>query len=89
LTGQSGASPTYTDLAIETMATVQAISVGWSKQDHLITHWSHWITFLGYQIRGKLKRNGVSLSPILKIPNDKFRKIVKSIDTVAGYYSHS
>jgi hypothetical protein len=25
LTGQSGASPTYTDLAIETMATVQAI----------------------------------------------------------------
>jgi group II intron reverse transcriptase/maturase len=57
-----------------------------SEEKTKITHWSHWITFLGYQIRGKLKRNGVSLSPILKIPNDRFRKVVKSIETVARYY---
>jgi group II intron reverse transcriptase/maturase len=57
-----------------------------SEDKTRITHWRHWITFLGYQIRGKLRKNGVSLSPILKIPNDKFRKVTKSIEKVAGYY---
>jgi len=52
-----------------------------------ITHWRHWITFLGYQIRGKMRKNGISLSPILKIPNDKFRKVAKSIEKIARYYN--
>jgi hypothetical protein len=58
-----------------------------SEEKTKITHWRHWITFLGYQIRGKMKKNGISLSPILKIPNDKFRKVTKSIEKVAGYYN--
>jgi group II intron reverse transcriptase/maturase len=51
-----------------------------------ITHWRHWITFLGYQIRGKLKKNGNILSPILKIPKDRIRNVEKSIEKVAGYF---
>ena len=58
-----------------------------SEEKTKITHWRHWITFLGFQIRGRLKKNGNTLSPILKIPNDKFRNVRKSIEKVASYYN--
>lgn len=57
-----------------------------SEEKTKITHWSHWINFLGYQVRGKLRRNGISLRPILKIPYEKFRNAKESIAKVAGYH---
>lgn len=57
-----------------------------SEEKTKITHWSHWITFLGYQLRGELRKNGISLRPILKIPDEKFRNAKDSITKIAGYH---
>lgn len=57
-----------------------------SEEKTQITHWSHWISFLGYQVKGQLRSNGISLRPILKIPNEKFRAAKESIEKVAGYH---
>jgi len=58
-----------------------------SDEKTKITHWRHWITFLGYQIRGKLGKNGNTISPVLKIPSDKIRNVRESIRKVARSYN--
>lgn len=57
-----------------------------SEDKTQITHWSHWIEFLGYQIKGRLSRNGVSLRPILQIPHYKIRQAKESIERIASYH---
>lgn len=57
-----------------------------SEEKTKITHWSHWINFLGYQVRGELRKNGISLRPILKIPYKKFRNAKESIAKISGYH---
>jgi len=51
-----------------------------------ITHWSHTVRFLGYDLQGKLRDKGNGIRAVLKIPFEKFQAVKKSIRDVCGYY---
>jgi group II intron reverse transcriptase/maturase len=51
------------------------------------THWHHWVTFLGYDIRGARNQKGVGIHPILKIPRQKLQRIKDALRQVGGYHN--
>jgi group II intron reverse transcriptase/maturase len=57
-----------------------------SEEKTKITHWSHTIRFLGYDIEGKLRDKGNGIRAVLKIPFEKFQGVKKAIQEVCGYY---
>lgn len=58
-----------------------------SEEKTKLTHWSHWVHFLGYNIKGKSRMNGVTISPVLAIPREKYQQIVKAIGQIASYHN--
>jgi group II intron reverse transcriptase/maturase len=65
---------------------LQYLGLTLSAEKTQITHWRHWITFLGYQIRGKRREKGVGIRAILKIPHAKLRHIKDALKQVSGYH---
>ena len=57
-----------------------------SEEKTNITHWSELITFLGYQIHGIPRINGVQIRAIPSIPKEKEREIRKELVRIARYY---
>jgi group II intron reverse transcriptase/maturase len=51
-----------------------------------ITHWNEPIAFLGYNIQGKLRINGVQIRAILSIPKEKEGLIRRELLKVASYH---
>lgn len=65
---------------------LQYLGLTLSAEKTKITHWRHWITFLGYQIRGKRRAKGVGIRAILAIPRAKLRTIKDALKQVSGYH---
>jgi group II intron reverse transcriptase/maturase len=57
-----------------------------SEEKTKITHWSHTVRFLGYDLQGKLRDKGNGIRAILKIPFEKLQAVKKDIQEVCGYY---
>jgi Group II intron, maturase-specific domain len=57
-----------------------------SEEKTKLTHWDKPITFLGYHIHGKLRRNGVQIGAILSIPKEKERAVRRELVRVASYH---
>lgn len=57
-----------------------------SEEKTKLTHWSDAVSFLGYEIRGDLKRRGVGIRAILSIPQKKVRKIQDDLEQISSYY---
>ena len=57
-----------------------------SDEKTRITHWSKSLIFLGYQIQGKQRDNGVGIKAVFSIPHEKQQQIIKRIETICGYH---
>jgi RNA-directed DNA polymerase len=57
-----------------------------SEKKTKLTHWRENVLFLGYQLQGKLRPNGVGIRAVLSIPHEKVRKIERDTEQVSGYY---
>jgi group II intron reverse transcriptase/maturase len=57
-----------------------------SEEKTKLTHWRDTVSFLGYEIRGDLKRRGVGIRAILSIPRKKVRKIQDDLEQISSYY---
>jgi group II intron reverse transcriptase/maturase len=70
----------------ETTAYLATLGLQLSKEKTLITHWSKAISFLGFDIKGVIRRKGQQIRPILLIPRKKMRQVTDVIKQVLGYY---
>jgi group II intron reverse transcriptase/maturase len=57
-----------------------------SEEKTKLTHWRYRVNFLGYQLHGKLKKNGIGIRPILSIPREKGQRIKETLRTISGYH---
>jgi RNA-directed DNA polymerase len=57
-----------------------------SEEKTKLTHWRDTVSFLGYEIRGDLRRRGVGIRAILSIPRKKVRKIQDDLEQISSYY---
>ncbi|MBD0372377.1 MAG: group II intron reverse transcriptase/maturase [Pyrinomonadaceae bacterium] len=57
-----------------------------SEEKTKLTHWSQYVHFLGYNIKGKQRARGIGIRAVLSIPNDRVSKIKAEMDKVSGYY---
>ena len=57
-----------------------------SEEKTTITHWSHTVRFLGYEMQGKLRDKGNGIRAVLKIPFEKLQEVKKAIQDVCSYY---
>jgi group II intron reverse transcriptase/maturase len=67
-------------------AKFSAMGLRLSEEKTKLTHWSHKVGFLGYDIGGKLRDKGVGIKAILTIPPKKQQAAKKAIGGVCGYY---
>lgn len=65
---------------------LEAMGLQLSVEKTRITHWSKPIAFLGYDIHGELKKNGVQIQAKLTIPKEKERLIRRELLKTASYY---
>lgn len=57
-----------------------------SEEKTKLTHWRTPVSFLGYEIQGRLREKGVQIKAIFSIPSEKVRKIREDIRTVCGWH---
>jgi RNA-directed DNA polymerase len=61
---------------------VQWMGLTLSADKTKVTHWQHWVTFLGYDIRGARNPKGVGIHASLKIPRQKIQRIKDALKQV-------
>ena len=57
-----------------------------SEEKTKLTHWRKPVTFLGYNVQGRLRKKGVQIVAIFTIPQEKVRRIREEIQKVCGYH---
>jgi hypothetical protein len=57
-----------------------------SEEKTKVTHWDEPVRFLGYEIRGIPKRNGVGIWARLSIPQDRLARILAAIRENCGFH---
>lgn len=62
------------------------IGLNLSDEKTKLTHWRHYVRFLGYDIRGKQRAKGIGTKAVINIPNDRVHKIKAEMKKISGYY---
>ncbi len=57
-----------------------------SEEKTKVTHWSESLRFLGYDLHGELRAQGVGIHAVLSIPYEKLRKVEETLKRRSGYY---
>ena len=65
---------------------LEAMGLQLSVEKTRMTHWDKPIAFLGYDIHGELRKNGVQIKARLTIPKEKERLIRRELLKTASYY---
>jgi hypothetical protein len=57
-----------------------------SEEKTKVTHWSQSLRFLGYDIHGELRDQGVGSYAVLSIPYNKLQKVKETLEQRSSYY---
>lgn len=57
-----------------------------SEEKTKITHWNQRLRFLGYDIHGELRDQGVGIYAVLTIPYDRLQKVKETLEQRSSYY---
>ena len=65
---------------------LKSLGLELSEEKTKLTHWRKPVTFLGYNVHGRLRKKGTQTVAIFSIPQEKVRKIRQEIQKVCGYH---
>lgn len=82
----NGTEPEAKDYKNKVEGYLATMGLTLSREKTSITHWDKPIAFLGYNIQGRLRTNGVQTRAVLTIPKEKERLLRRELLKVASYH---